>query len=229
MPRGLAFLVALAVVAATVGARAETAVSEAVQRMAGPWEISNLDRDRRCSLTFSARVTPVGFRVALDSQCKAAFPSLGDVVGWQFGEKDVLRLVNIKGAAVMRFTEVESGLYESERGADGLLFLQTQAALMLEIRTVEQIIGDWTLLREAGKPLCRLTLSGQESAPDRYRVLVKPGCDLAITTFNLRTWQLDRDQLVLTGREGVWRFFESQATVWERVPLSVDPLLLVRQ
>jgi hypothetical protein len=45
----------------------------------------------------------------------------------------------------------------------------------------------------------------------------------------LSTWRLDRDQLVLTGRAGMWRFSESDAAIWERVPLSTDPLLLVRR
>ena len=60
-------------------------------------------------------------------------------------------------------------------------------------------------------------------------MVVKPGCDKAIATFDPSTWRLDGDQLILTGRSGIWRFSESDATVWERVPLSVDPLLLVRQ
>jgi hypothetical protein len=222
-------LAALALLAAGKIACAETAISETAQRMVGGWEISNVDRDRRCSLTFSTNRAPIGFRIVLDAECATAFPSLGDVVGWQFGEKDVLRLLNAKGAAVMQFTEVESGLFESERGAEGLLFLQTQAALKVETRTVEQMVGEWMLLREAGKPLCRLTLTGKAGGPDRYQLVIRPGCDIAIATFGLRTWQLDRDQLVLAGRDGVWRFSESEATVWERVPLSVDPLLLVRQ
>ena len=92
------------------------------------------------------------------------FPSLGDVVAWGFGPKDVLRLLDAKGAALMEFTEVENGMFESERGADGLLFLQTQAALKVETRTAEQIVGDWNLLREADKPLCRLTLSNTRRA-----------------------------------------------------------------
>jgi hypothetical protein len=141
----------------------------------------------------------------------------------------VLRLVDAKGAALMEFTEVENGMYESERGADGLLFLQTQASLKVETRTAEQIVGDWNLLREADKPLCRLTLSNTANGDDAFRVVVKPGCDKAIATFNPSTWRLDGDQLILTGRNGFWRFSESDATVWERVPLSTDPLLLVRQ
>ena len=76
-----------------------------------------------------------------------------------FGPKDVLRLVDAKGAAVLEFTEVENGMFESERGAEGLLFLQHPGALKVETRTAEQLVGDWSLLHEVDKPLCRLTLS----------------------------------------------------------------------
>ena len=127
--------------------------------MVGGWEISNADRDRRCPLAFSVDPAPGGYKVELDAECATAFPSLADVVAWDFGPKDVLRLLDAKGAALLEFTEVESGMFESERGADGLLFLQTQASLKIETRTAEQMVGDWDLLREADKPLCRITLS----------------------------------------------------------------------
>lgn len=229
MMRAVALLAALILTAMPGAAVAEGAVNELAQNMVGGWEISNVDRDRRCPLTFSVEPVPGGFKIDLDAECATAFPSLGAVVAWTFGPKDVLRLVDAKGRAVLEFTEVENGLLESERGADGLLFLQTQAAVKVETRTAEQMVGDWNLLREADKPLCRLTLSIADGGEGAYRVLIKPGCDKAIAAFNPSTWRLDRDQLILTGRAGSWRFSESDATVWERVPLSVDPMLLVRQ
>ena len=230
MVRSVALLAALIATVMSGAARAETAVSEAAQNMVGGWELSNADRDRRCPLAFSVEPAPGGYRLEVDSTCATAFPSLSDVVAWGFGPKDMLRLVDAKGAAVLEFTEVENGMFESERGAEGLLFLQTQASLKIETRSAEQIAGDWNLLREADKPLCRLTLSNTASGDgDAFRVIVKPGCDKAIATWGPSTWRLDRDQLILTGRTGLWRFSEADATVWERVPLSVDPLLLVRQ
>lgn len=233
MVRSVALLTALiatvmGILAIPCAARAEGAVSEAAQNMVGGWELSNADRDRRCALAFSVEPAPGGYRIEVDSTCATAFPTVSDVVAWTFGPKDVLRLIDAKGSAVLEFTEVESGMFESERGAEGLLFLQTQASLKVETRTAEQIVGDWNLLREADKPLCRLTLSNAENG-DAFRVIVKPGCDKAIATWGPSTWRLDRDQLILTGRSGSWRFSESDATVWERVPLSTEPLLLVRQ
>ena len=120
-------------------------------------------------------------------------------MAWAFGPKDTLRLLDAKGAALMEFTEVENGMFESERGADGLLFLQTQAAFKVDVRTAEQIVGDWNLLREIDKPLCRLTLSNTANG-DAFRVIVKPGCDKTIAAFNPTTWRLDGDQLILSGR-----------------------------
>jgi hypothetical protein len=228
MVRGVALLAILILMVAPGSPRAESAVSEAAQNMVGGWELSNADRDRRCLLAFSVEAAPGGYRIEVDATCATAFPTLSDVVAWGFGPKDMLRLIDGKGAAVLEFTEVENGMFESERGAEGLLFLQTQASLKVETRTTEQIVGDWSLLREADKPLCRLTLSDTASG-EAFRVVVKPGCDKTIAAFNLSTWRLDRDLLILTGRNGSWRFSESDATVWERVPLSTDPLLLVRQ
>jgi hypothetical protein len=228
MVRNLALLAALVATVLPSSARAEGAVSEAARNMVGGWEMSNADRDRRCPLNFSVEPAQGGYKVDFDATCPTAFPSLGEVVAWGFGPKDVLRLIDGKGGAVLEFTEVENGMFESERGAEGLLFLQTQASLKVETRSPEQVVGDWNLLREADKPLCRLTLSDTASG-DAFRVIVKPGCDKTIANFSPSTWRLDRDQLILTGRNGYWRFAESDATVWERVPLSVDPLLLVRQ
>ncbi len=207
---------------------AAPAVSENIQNMVGGWEISNTDRDRRCPLTFSIDPGRGGFRLELDGVCATAFASLADVVAWDFA-KDVLRLLDAKGRAVLEFTEVESGMFESERGAEGLLFLQTQASLKIETRTVDQMVGDWSLLREADKPLCRITLADAAEGQDSYRLVVKAGCDKKIAAFGLATWRLDGDLLLLAGRGGTWRFSESDVTVWERVPLSIDPLLLVRQ
>jgi hypothetical protein len=226
--RSVVLIMALIITTSGI-ARAEGAVSESVKGMVGGWEISNVDRDRRCPLTFSVEPAPGGYKIDFDPECSTAFPSLGGVVAWTFGPKDVLRLINAKGGPVMEFTEVENGLFESERGADGLLFLQTQAALKVETRSADQIVGDWSLLREADKPLCRLTLSNTAAGNDAYRVIVRPGCDQTITAFNPTTWRLDRDQIIMTGRNTSWRFSESDASVWERVPLSTDPLLLVRQ
>jgi hypothetical protein len=221
--------VALAVSASIAHAQPTPPVTDAAKELVGAWEISNSDRDKRCAVTFSVDPAPGGFKLEFDPDCGTAIPPLKDVVVWALGDKDVLRLLDAKNVAVLELTEVESGLYEGERKGEGLYFMQTQAALKVETRTAEQLFGDWKILRELDKPLCTLTLSNASGGNETYKIVVKPGCNAAIAGFGFTTWRLDRDQLVLAGRSGNWRFAESDATIWERVPLSTDPLLLMKQ
>jgi hypothetical protein len=221
-------LSALAMAASHAGAQGTPPVPDAAKDLvSGAWEISNSDRDKRCPVTFSVDAAPGGFKVEFDSAC--AIAPLKDVVAWGLGPKDVLRLLDAKNAPVLEFAEVESGMYEGERKGEGLYFMQTQAALKAEIRSPEQLFGEWQILRELDKPLCRVTLSEAAGGAENYKIVVKPGCDARIMNFGLTTWRLDREQLVLTGRAGAWRFGESDPTTWERVPLSTDPLLLMKQ
>src|SRR5262249_60557450 len=141
----------------------------------GAWEISNSDRDKRCPVTFSIDAVPGGYKIELDPAC--AILPLKDVVAWGLGPKDVLRLLDAKNVPVFEFAEVESGMYESERKGEGLYFMQTQAALKAEIRSAEQIFGEWKIVRELDKPLCRLTLSDASGGGEASRIGVKPGSD----------------------------------------------------
>ena len=93
----------------------------------------------------------------------------------------------------------------------------------------EQLFGDWTLLKEFEKPLCRLTLSNASAGGESYKIVLKAGCDASITGFAPATWQLRDNELQFSGRAGTWRFAESDATTWERIPPSTDPLLMMRQ
>jgi hypothetical protein len=204
-------------------------LSDAAQAMVGAWEISNAERDKRCPVTFSVDPAPGAFKLELDPACAKAFPQLKDVVVWMLGRNDVLRLLDGKGTAALELTEVENGLFEGERKGEGLFFLQTMAAIKAETRTVDDVFGNWRVLRELDKPLCTLTLSKEMSGPDTYKVIVRPGCDAAIAAFAPTTWRLDRDQIVLSGRGSSWRFAESDPTTWEKMPLSTDPLLLMKQ
>jgi Protease inhibitor Inh len=220
-------LLALAMAASLAHAQGDPPVSEAAKDLVGAWEISNSDRDKRCPVTFSTDPAPGGFKLELDTVC--AISPLKDVVAWALGPKDVLRLIDANKVPLFEFSEVESGMYEAERKGEGLYFMQTQAALKAEIRNPDQIVGEWNIVRELDKPLCRLTLSDASGGGDTYKIVVKPGCDARIAGFGLTTWRLDREQLVLTGRSGAWRFAESDPTTWERMPLSTDPLLLMKQ
>ena len=212
------------------GATAQApAPSDAAKEMVGAWEISNAARDKTCPVTFKLDAAPGGFKLELDEACGTAFPPLKDVVIWIMGPNDSVRLLNSKGAVVLDFMEVESHMYEAERKGEGLFFMRTQAAIKAATVSPEQVFGEWTLLKEFEKPLCKLTLSNASAGGESYKITVRPGCDASVADIELSTWRLDRDGLLLTGRGGSWRFSESDATTWERVPATADPLVLMRQ
>ena len=227
-PRACFAVIALALSGATASAQAP-APSDAAKEMAGAWEISNAARDKTCPVTFNLEPAAGGFKLDLEDVCGTAFPALKDVVVWTMGPNDSVRLLNAKGAVVLDFMEVEAHMYEAERKGEGLFFMRTQAAIKAATVTPEQVFGDWTLLQEFEKPLCKLTLSNAPAGGDSYKITVKPGCDASVADAELSTWRLDQDGLLLTGRGGSWRFSESDATTWERIPASSDPLVLMRQ
>jgi len=221
-------LIALVVVSAVGDAAAQTP-SDAAKSMVGAWEISNAARDKTCPVAFSLDAGAGGFKIELDAACATVFPSLRDVVVWAMGPRDAVRLLDSKGVIILDFTEVEAHMYEAERKGEGLFFMRTQAAIQAATVNPEQLFGEWTLLKEFEKPLCKLTLSNTAPGTESYRITVKPGCEASIAGMGLSTWRLDRDELVLSGRSGAFRFSESDNTTWERIPPSTDPLLLMRQ
>jgi hypothetical protein len=228
MRHGLFAALALAVSGAIVSAQT-SAPSEVAQGMVGAWEISNAARDKTCQVNFSLDVSGAGYKLELDPACGTAFPSLKEIAIWAIGPNDSVRLIDGKGSVVLEFSEVETRMYEAERKGEGLYFMRTVAAIRAATITAEQIFGEWTLLQEFEKPLCKITLSNTSATADSYRIAVKPGCAATIAGFGLSTWRLENNELFLSGRSGSWRFAESDSTTWERIPPSTDPLLLIRQ
>jgi hypothetical protein len=205
------------------------APSEAAQAMVGVWEISNAARDKTCTVTFSLDAVEGGFKLEPDPACAGVFPSLKDLVLWTIGPNDSVLLLDTKRTVILDFSEVESRMYEAERKGEGLFFMRTPAAIRATAVTPDQLFGDWTLLQEFEKPLCKLTLSNASAGGGSYRIDIKPGCDGAIAALGLATWRLDNEELILSGRTATWRFSESDTTTWERIPPSTDPMLLMRQ
>ena len=89
-----------------------------------------------------------------------------DIAAWAVGPMDSVQLMDSKGAVVLDFAEVESHMYEAERKGEGLYFMRTQAAVKAETISPEQLFGEWTLLQEFEKPLCKLILTNA-SAEER--------------------------------------------------------------
>jgi len=163
---------------------AQTA-SEAVQNMAGAWELSNSERDKLCNLTFRTDAARSGYKLDFDPACATTIPALKGVEGWTLNN-ETLRLVDSRGRVMLEMSEVEVGMYEGERKDEGLYFLQTaaSAAVFAPKHAVEQMVGDWSLTR-GEKRVCDLTLTAQQTKGfDEYVMTVKSPCDAAFTRLN---------------------------------------------
>jgi len=223
-------LIGLAVVvSAPASAQSTAALGDSAKALIGTWEFSNADRDKICTATFKSEPTRVGFKVEFDANCGNLFPLVNDVVGWNFPENDLLRLLDAQGKALVEFSEVEDGIYEAPTPGVGVLFLQSPAAAGPPPKPPEQVAGNWTVRRGSGAPLCALTLANTVLR-DAFALTVKPGCDPAIARIGFTQWRMDRGELELVSARGItWRFEEIDNGAWRRLPESADPIMLVRQ
>ncbi|HSP50832.1 MAG TPA: AprI/Inh family metalloprotease inhibitor [Pseudolabrys sp.] len=222
-------LIGLAWLCMTGATLAQTSVTfgDSAKAMIGTWEFSNADHDKVCTVTLKSDPAPVGFKAAFDKNCANLFPLVADVVGWSFPENDLLRLLDVQGKSLVEFSEVEDGIYEAPTPGVGVLFLQNAAAAPPP-KPPEQVAGDWAIVR-GGKPLCQLTLA-TDPTEDGMAVKIKPGCDPTIARLNFAQWKIDRDELMLAPARGnPWRFEETEANSWRRVPEAANPYSLLRQ
>ncbi len=210
-------------------AASQSQVNEAAKALAGSWEISNADHDKICVVELKSDAAGTGFRLDFNrATCTIDFPPLKEAAAWSLLGDNIVRIVDAKGKISFEFNEVENGMYESLRPGQPLTFLQSAAAAAAATRSVDQMIGDWNVLRGDGAPICTITLSAKANASE-LPLQVKPGCDAAITRFAPVTWQIERGELILRSARGqVWRFGDDEGT-WRIVPQEPDPLMLTRR
>jgi Protease inhibitor Inh len=230
--RTLHTLLVLAAVVAASQAAAQHAITsnETFKTMIGKWEISNADRDRTCYLTFKADPNGALFKVDLDKACAAQMPELKDVIGWTIGGLDLVKLMDGKGKPLFEFSEVESGIFEAQRPGEGIFFMQNAATTAVASVPLDQMAGDWGVVRGSGKTVCTITLTNTAAGSDAFALKLKPGCEAFVTGFGPAAWYLDRGELVLKSKAGrFWRFEANDPTNWQRVPEGREPINLVRQ
>ena len=225
---GLAAL-AILLASATPG-RAQDA-STLKKDMIGQWELSTTERSKTCVVTLKGDSTPQGLKLELEPGCAAALPFTRDIAAWSIkGLGDIVRLQDPAGQVVIDFTEVESGIFEGLRQGEGIYILQNLAAARSLAKSMDQMIGDWAMVRSNGRPICGLTLTNTEASPDNFQVFLKPRCDPAVAAFAPTVWRLERGELLLMSKDGeVWRFEADDNAQWRRVPDSADPLIMLRQ
>jgi hypothetical protein len=210
--------------------RSQDAASTLKKDMIGQWELATTDRSKTCVVTLKSDATPQGLKLELEPGCAAALPFSKDIVAWSIkGLGDIVRLQNATGEAVVDFTEVESGIFEGLRTGEGVYILQNLAAARSLAKSMDQMIGDWSMVRGNGLAICGLTLTNTEAGQDNFQVFLKPKCDPAVSAFAPTQWRLEHGQMLLMSAKGeTWQFEADDNAQWRRVPDSADPLIMIR-
>jgi hypothetical protein len=198
--------------------------------MVGQWELSTTERSKTCVVTLKSDVSAQGLKLELEPACAAALPFTKEITAWNIKGLDIVRLQDAAGQPVIDFTEVESGIFEGLRQGEGIYILQNLAAARSLAKSMDQMIGDWAIVRGNGQAICGLTLTNTEADADNFQVFLKPKCDPAISTFAPTQWRLDHGQMLLMSQNGeTWQFEADDNAQWRRVPDTADPLIMLRQ
>jgi Protease inhibitor Inh len=222
-------LAALLVLVCSYQARAQDA-STLKKDMVGQWELSTTERSKTCVVTLKSDATSQGLKLELEPGCAAALPFTKGITAWSIKGLDIVRLQDAEGQSVIDFTEVESGIFEGLRQGEGIYILQNLAAARSLAKSMDQMIGDWAMVRGNGRPICGLTLTNTETTPDNFAVYLKPRCDPTVAAFAPKAWRLERGELLLMSANGeVWRFEADDNAQWRLVPDTADPLIMLRQ
>ncbi|MFL6836660.1 MAG: AprI/Inh family metalloprotease inhibitor [Bradyrhizobium sp.] len=225
---GIALAVLLVLVAGTSPARPQDATT-LKKEMIGQWELATTERSKTCVVTLKNDTTAQGFKLELEPGCAKALPFTKDITAWNIRGLDIVRLQNAAGEAVIDFTEVESGIFEGLRTGEGVYILQNLAAARSLAKSMDQMIGDWSMVRGNGQAICGLTLTNTEAGQDNFQVFLKPKCDPAVAAFAPTLWRLDHGQMLLISAKGeTWQFEADDNAQWRRVPDSADPLIMLR-
>jgi Protease inhibitor Inh len=231
---GRCFGIALAALSVLVAGGSQARAQDAStlrKDMIGQWELSTTERSKTCVVTLKSDTTPQGLKLELEPGCAASLPFTREIAGWSIkGLGDIVRLQDAAGQAVIDFTEVESGIFEGLRQGEGIYILQNLAAARSLAKSMDQMIGDWAMVRGNGQAICGLTLTNTEATPDNFQVFLKPKCDPAIAAFAPTQWRLEHGQMLLMSASGdVWQFEADDNAQWRRVPDAADPLIMLRQ
>jgi hypothetical protein len=223
----LPVIAVLALVAFVLPARAQQDTLK--KEMIGQWELSTTERSKTCVVTMKNEASPQGLKLELEPACAAALPFTKDITAWSVKGLDIVRMQDAAGQPVIDFTEVETGIFEGLRQGEGVYILQNLAAARSLAKSMDQMIGDWSMVRGNGRPICGLTLTNTEASADNFQVFLKPRCDPAVTAFGPVQWRLDRGQMILQSKTGdTWQFEADDNAQWRRVPDSADGLVMLR-
>ena len=235
-----ALTLAALIVAAGTGspARSQQDAAGLKKDMIGQWELSTTERSKTCVVTLKpdtgvqapGQGQAQALKLELEPGCAAALPFTKDIKAWSVKGLDIVRLQDGAGESVIDFTEVEAGIFEGLRTNEGVYILQNLAAARSLAKSMDQMIGDWAMVRGSGQIVCGLTLTNTDAGQDNFQIFLKPKCDPVVAAFAPTRWRLEHGQMLLMSDKGeTWQFEADDNAQWRLVPDSTDPLIMMRQ
>ena len=77
-------------------------------------------------------------------------------------------------------------------------------------KSMDQMIGNWSVTLGSGKAICSLTLTNNDAGMDNFQLFLKPRCEQPVSGFAPVMWRLERGELLMQSASGeIWRFQKS--------------------
>ena len=95
------------------------------QAVAGQWDMSLNDTNRKCRITLRPESAAAGFALAMPAGCRRAMPILADVGSWTVARAQTLHLADSGGTMILEFLSSSNGL--SAIGPEGEIYLLAAA------------------------------------------------------------------------------------------------------
>ena len=163
--------------------------------MIGQWELATTERSKTCVVTLKNDATPQGFRLELEPGCATALPFTKDITAWSIkGLGDIVRLQDAAGPSGDRLHRGRDRDFRRHANRRGHLHPANLVAARSLAKSMDQMIGDWAMVRGNGQTICGLTLTNNEATADNFQVFLKPKCDSAVAAFAPTQWRLEHGQ-----------------------------------
>jgi hypothetical protein len=225
---------------------------EALKPFIGAWDLDKLGAARECTVTFGAEAAGQGRQLRFPATCRRALPILTGVVAWDVADGSP-RLLDAAGKAVIVFSEkadpgrrgkgsdgAQYGLDPTgyvraqQRPAPGRAELAATAAARptavdpATAPAAGSVPGRYTVMRQAGRDICKLMLSTSPSANAGALVASFDGLcpDTGLTIFSPVAWRYEAGRLELIARKGHKIELVFEGGQWRKDPAVGAPLML---
>ena len=165
--------------------------------LAGDWQIVPTDGAPACTVTLGHVRALGGWQASAEALCAATAPAAAGVAGWTFA--DGMRLLDAKGATLMRFEEDETALPASPSVAAPAFYLVPAIPGFARLRQPAEWEGTWQITAAGQKP-CVLRFGPPEQRDGLHqggRVTLQRCRNKALARMN--HWYLEGMQLMLAG------------------------------